>query len=250
MATIRGRRLARPAPVDLPGGLEAVELRHLHVHQHHVVGLSLDGVDGLEPVGRHVGPVPHLPEEPERDLLVDHVVLGQEDAERVAGGQVRIELPPRHAALGHVDRLLGQDRDQRVEELGRLDGLVEIRGEALLLGPRLAAPERGEEDEGQRGSRRVPPERPRQRHAVHLRHVHVQDAEVEALVRLDPARALRSVSRWPAACIPQASRCVVTMRRLVALSSTTRTCLSRSDGWTPLRSRRAGSGPSATAPGS
>ena len=53
-----------PAPVDLAGGLEAVHLRHLHVHQNHVVRLPLDGVDRLEPVGRHVGAVAHLAEQP------------------------------------------------------------------------------------------------------------------------------------------------------------------------------------------
>ena len=90
----------------------------------------------------------------------------------------------------HVDGLLGQDGGQRVEELRRLDGLVEVRGEALLLGARLAAAERGEEDQGQRRPRRVPPDRPRQGHAVHLRHVHVQDADVEALVGLDPLERL------------------------------------------------------------
>ena len=54
------------------------------------------------------------------------------------------------AALRHVDRLLGQDRDQRVEELRRLDRLVEVRGEALAVGARLAPAERGEEDQRQR----------------------------------------------------------------------------------------------------
>ena len=45
--------------------------------------------------------------------------------------------------------------------------------------------------------------------------------------------------------MPQASRCAVRMRRLVALSSTTSTRLPRSDGCTPLRSRRVGPGDSA-----
>ena len=185
-----GAALARPAPVELARGLEAVELRHLDVHEDHVVGLPRHGVDGFEAVPRHVGAVAHLPEDPQCHLLVHDVVLRQEDAEGVAAGHVRVELSPRRAALPHVHGPLGQDRGQRVEELGRLDGLVEVRGEALLLGPRLAPAERGEEDEGQLRPRRMPTDGPRQRHAVHLRHVHVEDADVEALVGPDPPERL------------------------------------------------------------
>ena len=53
-----------------------------------------------KPVGGHVGTIAHLPEDPERHLLVDHVVLGEEDPERVAGGHLRIELAPRRARCG------------------------------------------------------------------------------------------------------------------------------------------------------
>ena len=115
----------------------------------------------------------------------------------MAAGHVRVELAPRHAALAHVDRLVGQDGDQRVEELRGLDGLVEVRGEALALGARLATAERGEEHQGQRGARRLLPDRPRQGHAVHLRHVHVEDADVEALVGLDPRERLEGRSGGP-----------------------------------------------------
>src|SRR5215831_10530074 len=40
--------LSRPSPVDLAGGLEAVQLRHLDVHQDDVIRLALDGFDRLE----------------------------------------------------------------------------------------------------------------------------------------------------------------------------------------------------------
>jgi hypothetical protein len=50
-----------------------------------------------------------------------------------------------------VDRLLGEDGDEGVEKLGGLDGLVEIGGEAGLFGPRLAAAQRGEENQRQGG---------------------------------------------------------------------------------------------------
>ena len=56
------------------------------------------------------------------------------------------------------------------------------------------------------------------------------------------ASASRGRLRWPATRMPQASRCAVRMRRLVALSSTTSTRLPRSEGCTPLRSRRRGHG--------
>ena len=188
---------ARPAPGDLAGGLEAVEFRHLQVHQDHVVRLPLDGVNRLQAVGGHVGPVAHLAEEPERHLLVDRVILGQEDPERVPARHLRVECAPRQPARRHVDGLLGQDGDQRVEELRRLDGLVEVRGEALAIGARLATAERREENQGQCPPRRVDPDRPGQGHAVHLRHVHVQDADVEALLGPDPRERLTGRCRRP-----------------------------------------------------
>ena len=50
IAMMRGRRVGRPPLADPARGVETVELRHLHVHQHDVVGLPLERVDRLETV--------------------------------------------------------------------------------------------------------------------------------------------------------------------------------------------------------
>jgi hypothetical protein len=77
--------------------------------------------------------------------------------------------------------------------------------------------------------------------------VHVEDRDVEALAGLDPPERLEGRFGRARPGSPQLPRCVVTMRRLVALSSTTSTRLPRRAGCTPLRSRRAGAGASAAA---
>jgi hypothetical protein len=177
----------RPAPVDLARGLEAVQLRHLHVHENHVVRLPLDGRDRLQPIGGDVGAIAHLGEEPGSDLLVHHVVLGEEDAQRVTPRHLRIEFAPRRAPLGYVDGLIAEDGDQGVEELRGLDGLVEVGGEAGLLRPRLPTAEGGEQHQRERCRRRRLPDDLGERHPVHLRHVHIQDAQVEPLTASHPA---------------------------------------------------------------
>ena len=58
-----GPRLRRPALADPARGVETVQLGHLHVHQHDVVGLSLERLQRLEPVRRDVGAVAELLEQ-------------------------------------------------------------------------------------------------------------------------------------------------------------------------------------------
>ena len=88
-------RTVGPAGADLAGCLEPVELGHLDVHEHDVILGSLEGCDGLEPVGRHVGRVAHPLEQPKRELLVHGVVLGQQDSERMADAELPIDSEPR-----------------------------------------------------------------------------------------------------------------------------------------------------------
>ena len=77
---------------DLPGCFEAVHLGHLDVHEDEVVRELLDGLDGLDAVRGDVGAVAHRLEDEERDLLVDRVVLGQQDAQRMAVTELALRL--------------------------------------------------------------------------------------------------------------------------------------------------------------
>ena len=77
----------RPSRRDAPRRLEAVHLGHLHVHQHHVVGLARDRLDRLDAVRRQVGAVAHLLQQAQRQLLVHDVVFGEQDAQRMARGR-------------------------------------------------------------------------------------------------------------------------------------------------------------------
>jgi len=59
--------------------LEPVHLRHLHIHQHHVIGLALDAFDRLDAVGRHVGAVAHLRQQAQREFLVHEVIFHEKE---------------------------------------------------------------------------------------------------------------------------------------------------------------------------
>ena len=48
---------AAPVMTQAPGRFQAIHLRHLHVHQHDVVRLALEGLQGFDAVGGHIRPV-------------------------------------------------------------------------------------------------------------------------------------------------------------------------------------------------
>jgi hypothetical protein len=59
------------APPDDGSGFEAVHLRHLHIHQHHVEGSAIERCRSQEPVCSDGHLVPMLLEHAGGDLLVD-----------------------------------------------------------------------------------------------------------------------------------------------------------------------------------
>jgi hypothetical protein len=65
---------------DPPGGLQAVQRRHAHVHQHHVRPQLSDSADRLEPVGRLAGDLDvGLGVQQHREGLLDHrLVVGDQ----------------------------------------------------------------------------------------------------------------------------------------------------------------------------
>ena len=71
--------LLRPILANPAGGIEAVEMRHLDVHEHDVVRPAFERLDRLEPVRRDVGAVAEPLQQAERHLLVHRVVFGEQD---------------------------------------------------------------------------------------------------------------------------------------------------------------------------
>jgi hypothetical protein len=69
-------------------GFEAVHFGHLDIHEYEVVAILLELFEDFFSIGGHAWIITHFIEDDEGQLLVDGVVLGQEDAERIFPGQV------------------------------------------------------------------------------------------------------------------------------------------------------------------
>ena len=124
------RNVAPRRPLQTPDGrrrLEPVHLRHLHVHQHQVERRPADRLERLDPRGGDRDGVPALLQEAHRELLVDHVVLGQEDAQGAfVGGRDR----HRRDAADQVERV-----EQGRQQVGLLDRLDEGGADAQFAAP-------------------------------------------------------------------------------------------------------------------
>ena len=119
---MRGPAALNPVGADAARRFETVELRDLDVHQHDVVRLAFQRGDHLQPVAGDVRAVAELREQPQRELLVDGVVLGQQDPQRRPLGELRAGWGAYLLGGGGVyRRLLRADLEQRVQQVGRLD---------------------------------------------------------------------------------------------------------------------------------
>jgi hypothetical protein len=149
MAMMRGWTV-RPCP-DPPRRLEAVHLGHLHVHQHDVVDVAADALEGLEAVVRAVGPVPESLEDQQDQLLVGRVVLDGEDPQRQALGHGRVELRARRGRAAR--RAAAREQLQHdVVELRGLDRLGDHRQVAAGRGGVVAARQRDQQHRGHRAA--------------------------------------------------------------------------------------------------
>ena len=75
---------------DLSHRTEAVQFRHLQIHEDHVVGDPPYGFDCLEAIGGDVCAIPEACEHRHGDLLVDDVVFGDQDPKGVSIGQATV----------------------------------------------------------------------------------------------------------------------------------------------------------------
>jgi hypothetical protein len=166
---------------DLARGREAVEHRHLAIHEDGVVARAATRFDRLASVLRHLYAVAELLEQPHRHLLVHLVVLRHQNAhprrrpalpESVAGHEGG--GPRRAARREHLH--------QAVVKVGFVDRLREVGRDPDAGGLGAVAPlaDGGEEDETNRAEGLVGLDRPGQAQPVHSRHLHVEDDEVEA----------------------------------------------------------------------
>ena len=198
MATIRGCSPGRPPLDDAARGLEPVHLRHLHVHQHQVVGLAVQRLDRFDAVGRRR----------RRGIRASRATgwrasgsrccprrggSGADGARRAPSSSLRRRAPARRR------RPLRSDSREHVVERRRLDRLG--RGRAANTGrrPRGSAARRraahraGEHDRSS-GARAV---RAARSSAVHARHLHVEHRDVEPVAAPIIESALLARRRRP-----------------------------------------------------
>ena len=84
------RSLALP---DRPDDLEAVQLRHVDVQEQQVEGLALQQGQRLPPVDRHRRREPQAGQHVLKEVPVEVVVLGRQDAQRYAHQAFRDRWP-------------------------------------------------------------------------------------------------------------------------------------------------------------
>ena len=203
IATMRGRSAGGQRRSDAARGLEAVHLRHLHVHQHHVVGLALDRLDRLDAVatrGRRGSP---------SAAAGAARASGSRRCPRRAGCAAGGARPCSGSSCGFAGapaRPCGaascaEQADQRVEQLRLAHRLGEVGAEQRLRSsPASRRPSELNSTSGSVGRRCA--DALRERDAVHLRHVHVEDREVERLARRRASAAPPPATRWRAAAMP------------------------------------------------
>ena len=184
-----------------------------------VVGLALDRFDRLDAVRREVGAITHLLQEAQRELLVHDVVLGEQDAQRMAVRELGIERglglrrgPGRRARARAGPRACREGATGGQAWRGR-------RRTALRRRPPRAARASSTARAAGPGAHRACAWRVRRRpsRACACRGRPTSKGSPAVDPRAAP-RAGESVSR---VCMPHFVACSVSTRRLVALSSTT-----------------------------
>ena len=149
----------------------------------------LEALQHLAPVRDHVGPMSEPFQGSHGHSLVDDVVLGEQDPQRL--GDRRSGLGGTyHRARG--GRALGEDRPECVAELGELQGLEEHRRNVVALaqvGGEL--PGGREQNDRQRPGFWQLPQLARQRETVHARHLVVEQGHVVGIALSDPRERFR-----------------------------------------------------------
>ena len=99
---------------DHPGRFQTVQVRHLHVHQHHIEVLLTDHFECLKAVLSDFDAVAALTQNVNGHLLVRRIVFRQQDSQATSG-LLRKYVLPRHrhrSSAGTYSQALGNDAEQ------------------------------------------------------------------------------------------------------------------------------------------
>ena len=177
-----------PPGADGAAGLEAVELRHLDVHENDVVGGLFEPREHLASVPSDVRGVAEPREETDGDLLIDRIVLGEQDAERR-----RVDRRPFARGLGsqagRCFTRLSEHLEEPIAQMREPQGLREHRGKAGSSGfGGQGLPGRRQENEHRRLGTAHRANLPGERDTVHLGHLVIEKGDVEGVALTDPSQ--------------------------------------------------------------
>ncbi len=168
-----------------PRGFVAVHLRHVAIHQNHVVKNALDRGERLATVADAIRLIAELLQRAGGDLLIHRIILRDQNPEMGLGLDPLADNPGLPALAERGAGLAGKQVGEAVVEITLFDGFDEAGLDAELAqfgrGHRLA--QRTQQDQRGTAKRRLGADRPGRHQAVHLRHLHVEDDEVKRLAR-------------------------------------------------------------------
>ena len=195
--------VCRPALANLPRGFQAVHLRHLHVEEEDVVGLLFERLEDFDAVAGDVGAIAQLVQDAEADFLVDGIVVGQEQAQGQAAGEVGVERRRGRRFLLALD-LDAHGAAEGVEQLRRADGLVDEhrrRWRAAGAPVVTARADGGKQRAAARSGRKAACGFPRPARTVLVRQLQIEDDGIEEIALRKQRQGVAAVRRrFPRSC--------------------------------------------------
>ena len=210
---------------DSCGRLEAVQFRHLHIHEHEVEAPAFEGREHLPAVADRNDFVPESFKRMNGDFAADRIILGQQQPQGSWPGNTDAAGSPGRPWL---DRLESQRNEDGVEQLGRAHRLNQIRmdAEGAAAADILSLVGRRKQQDNGRLHPVLPPKLSSEGETVHPRHRSVEQDQLKWLP------AAMAVFHWESADGPSGTvvgdrhqSCAISVKvsRLAGLSSTTRT---------------------------
>src|SRR6266702_1166 len=172
---------------DLPGRFVAIHLRHLAIHQDRDVRHEARGLDGFAAIGHDIGAVAKRREDTDRDLLIDDIIFGDQDAPRLWHYQSLCPLSRGRRDFNTQEFAFGptgfsHDARETVVELRLWCRLCKACIEkTITVRVAIDSTYRSEEAQSRSCNRTVGLDGTGERQPIHARHLHIDNRHVVRL---------------------------------------------------------------------